>query len=71
MRDVTLVIFSYIEYLVILSYIEFIKNKVSHKEAFKDLLTPFWLVSAMPALMTTTNINSIVFGECNSQITSF
>ena len=35
----------------------------------KDLLTPFWLFSAMPALITTTNINSIVFGECNSQIT--
>ena len=32
-------------------------------QKFKDLLTPFWLFSAMPALMTTTNINSIVFGE--------
>ena len=29
----------------------------------KHLLTPFWLFPAMPALMTTTNINSIVFGE--------
>ena len=37
----------------------------------KDLLTAFWLFSAMPALITTTNINSIVFGEWNSQITSF
>ena len=41
------------------------------KPVFKDLLTPFWLFSAMPALMTTTNINSIVLGEWNSQITSF
>ena len=29
----------------------------------KDLLTPFWLFSAMPALIIITNTNSIVFGE--------
>ena len=37
-----------------------VKQKLDN---LKDLLTPFWLFPAMPALMTTTNINSIVFGE--------
>ena len=29
----------------------------------KDLLSRFWLFSTMPALINTTNISYIVFGE--------
>ena len=36
---------------------------VSDLQGLKGLLTPFWLFSTMPALITITNINSIVLGE--------
>ena len=44
----------------------FVVQMRPYKTALKDLLTPFLLFSAMPALMTTTNINSIVFEFANS-----
>ena len=37
------------------------RKKLSDSSVIKDLLSPFWLFSTMPALINATDINSVVW----------